>query len=446
MDAVLLSRIQFGFTAGFHFLFPPLTFGMTLLIFILESLFLKSGEEIYRKISAFMVKILGLVFIMGVATGITLEFSFGTNWSRYSRLVGDIFGAPLAAEGILAFFLESVFIGVLFFGRDKISPRLYWLTALLVFVGSHLSGFWIIIANSWMHTPAGYEKVMVDGKLTRLMLTDFSAAVFNPSTVIRFIHVTLAGWITGTLFTAAIAAWYLIKDRHRAEASKLLKISLLVFIIASLAQFGSGHSHSVQVARTNPERMAAFEALWEGRDGAPMSIIGIPVESAQKTYFEIAVPKLLSLLIHFDPNARVPGLNDFPADERPPVFLPYMSYHAMVGMGSLFAALAAFGILLLVTGKIYSARWYLWAVVLSAPLPLLANEFGWIAAEVGRQPWAIYKILRTADAASVVVPAWQILASLIAFALVYSLLFAIFIVLLMKFIKKGPEDARGGAY
>ena len=446
MDPVLLSRLQFGFTAGFHFLFPPLTFGLTLLVLALESLSLKSGEEIYRKISAFMVKILALVFIMGVATGITLEFSFGTNWSRYSRLVGDIFGAPLAAEGILAFFLESVFIGVLFFGRDRVSPRVYWLTSLLVFIGSHLSGFWIIIANSWMHTPAGFEKVMVNGTLTRLVLTDFSAAVFNPSTLHRFFHVTLAGWITGSLFAAGIAAWYLIKDRFRDEASKLLKISLSVFMAASLAQFASGHGHAVQVANTNPERMAAYEALWEGQNGAPMSLIGVPVESEQKTYFEISVPKLLSLLIHFDPDARVAGLADFPADERPPVLLPYLSYHVMIGLGSLFAALTGLGLLLFITGKIYTARWYLWALLLSAPLPLLANEFGWMAAEVGRQPWAIYKILRTADAASVVVPAWQILASLIAFALVYALLFAIFMVLLVKFVKKGPDTAKGGTY
>ena len=446
MDAVILSRIQFGFTAGFHFLFPPLTFGLTLIILILESLYLRKGEEIHREISSFLVKILGLVFVMGVATGIVLEFSFGTNWSTYSRLVGDIFGAPLAAEGIIAFFLESVFLGLLLFGRDRVSKRVYWFAAFMVFLGSHLSGFWIIIANSWMHTPAGYEKVIVDGRLTKLVLTDFYAAVFNPSTVIRFIHVTLAGWITGSLFAAAIASWYLLKKRFTEKASLLLKLSLIVFIITSVLQFGSGHSHSVQVARTNPERMAAFEALWESKEGAPLSLFGIPVASERKTYFEIAVPKLLSLLVHLDPDARVQGLAEFPEDQWPPILLPYMSYHIMIALGSLFAGLAAMGFLLLVIGKLRSSRWFLWSIVLAAPLPHLANEFGWIAAEVGRQPWAIYKILRTADAASVVVPAWQILASLIAFAVVYAMLFAIFFTVLFKFIRKGPDDIKADGY
>jgi cytochrome d ubiquinol oxidase subunit I len=442
MDPVLLSRLQFAFTAGFHFLFPPLTFGLGLVILVFETLALFKQAELYRRISAFLVKILALVFVMGVATGITLEFSFGTNWSNYSRLVGDIFGAPLAAEAIIAFFLESVFIGVLFFGRDKVSPKMYWLSALLVFLGSHLSGFWIIVANSWMHTPAGFEKVITDGKITKLVLTDFTAAVFNPSTVYRFIHVTIAGWMSGTLFAAGIASWYLIKDRHREEAKKILQISLGIFIACAFLQFASGHAHAVQVARTNPERMAAFEALWETQSRAPMSLVGIPVQSERKTYAEISVPALLSLLIHFDPNGTVPGLSEFPEHEWPPVLLTYFSYHVMIALGSLFAAISGVGMLLFLTGNIYSARWYLWGLMFAAPLPLIANEFGWIATEVGRQPWAIYRILRTADAASVVVPAWQILASLIAFAVVYALLFSIFLYLLVNFIKKGFGDAK----
>lgn len=442
MDPVLLSRIQFGFTAGFHFLFPPLTFGLSLLIVIFESLWLKKKEDLYKRISSFLVKILALTFVMGVASGITLEFSFGTNWSQYSRLVGDIFGAPLAAEAIIAFFLESVFIAILFFGIEHVSPKVYWLSAILVFVGSHISGFWIIVANSWMHTPAGFEKVMVDGKLVRLVLTDFSGAVFNPSTLYRFGHVLIAGWISGTIFAAAIAAWHLIKGQYTDEAKNLLKISLAIFIACALAQFVSGHMHAVQVAHTNPERMAAFEALWETKEGAPMSLVGIPVQSEKKTYFEIAIPKLLSFLIHFDPNAKVPGLSEFLEDELPPVFLTYFSYHVMIGLGSLFALLSGIGILLFLTKKIYSTRWYLWAIIFATPLPLVANEFGWIAAEVGRQPWAIYKILKTVDAASVVVPAWQILASLIGFFVIYFFLFAIFLYLLKSLIKKGFTETK----
>lgn len=439
MDVVLLSRIQFAVAAGFHFIFPPLTFGVTLVILVLETLFLKSGEEIYKTISSFLIKILGLIFVVGVATGIVLEFSFGTNWAQYSRLVGDIFGAPLAAEGIFAFFLESVFLGVLLFGRNRVSRRVYWLSAFLVFFGSHLSGFWIIIANSWMQTPAGF--VMEGG---RAVLTDFYDAVFNPSTVIRYLHTMLAGWITGTLFLAGIAAWYLLNKRHEAVSRIIMKISLVIFIFSALAQFVSGHSSAVQVTRTQPEKMAAFEALWNTVDGAPLSLIGIPVESEQKTYLEISIPKLLSLLAYFDPNARVLGLNEFKPDERPPVLLPYMSYHVMIALGSLFALLAAVSTLLLFRGTAYTSKWFLVSMIAAIPLPHLANEFGWIAAEVGRQPWAVYRVLRTADAVSVVVPAWQVLFSLIMFSLIYLLLFAVFVMILLKIIKKGPGAAAEG--
>ncbi|RPI94073.1 MAG: cytochrome ubiquinol oxidase subunit I [Spirochaetales bacterium] len=439
MDVVLLSRIQFAVAAGFHFIFPPLTFGITLVILVLETLYLKSDEEIYKTISSFLIKILGLIFALGVATGIVLEFSFGTNWSQYSRLVGDIFGAPLAAEGILAFFLESVFLGVLLFGRNRVSRKVYWLSAFLVFFGAHLSGFWIIIANSWMQTPAGY--VMEGG---RAVLTDFYAAVFNPSTVIRFLHTMLAGWITGSLFLAGLAAWYLLNKRHEAISKIIMKISLIIYIFAALAQFVSGHSSSVQVTKTQPEKMAAFEALWNTTEGAPLSLFGIPVESEQKTYLEVSVPKLLSLLAYFDPNAKVLGLNEFKPDERPPVLLPYLTYHVMIALGALFALLAALGALMLVRGTAYTARWFLIALIAAIPLPHLANEFGWIAAEVGRQPWAVYRVLKTADAVSVVVPAWQVLFSLIMFSLIYVLLFIIFIAILLKIVKKGPGT--GEAY
>lgn len=439
MDVVLLSRIQFAVAAGFHFIFPPLTFGVTLVILVLETLFLKSGEEIFKTISSFLIKILGLIFVVGVATGIVLEFSFGTNWAQYSRLVGDIFGAPLAAEGIFAFFLESVFLGMLLFGRNRVSRGMYWLSAFLVFFGSHLSGFWIIIANSWMQTPAGF--VMEGG---RAVLTDFYAAVFNPSTVIRYLHTMLAGWITGTLFLAGIAAWYLLNKRHEAVSRIIMKISLVIFIFSALAQFVSGHSSAVQVTRTQPEKMAAFEALWNTMEGAPLSLIGIPVESEQKTYLEISVPKLLSLLAYFDPNAKVQGLNEFKPDERPPVLMPYMSYHVMIALGSLFALLAAVAALMLFRGTAYTSKWFLVSLIAAIPLPHLANEFGWIAAEVGRQPWAVYRVLRTANAVSVVVPAWQVLFSLVMFSLIYLLLFVVFVIILLKIIQKGPGAAAEG--
>ncbi len=433
MDVVMLSRIQFGLAAGVHFIFPSLTLGVTLLVLLFEYKFYKTNDELFKTISSFFIKILGLVFALGVATGIVLEFSFGTNWAQYSRMVGDIFGAPLAAEGIFAFFMESVFLGVLLFARNRVSKKVYLLSAFLVFFGSHLSGLWIIIANSWMQTPAGYT---IEGG--RAVLTDFWAAAFNPSTLVRYVHVIIAGWISGSLFAAGVGAWYLIKGQHTREAQKILQTAIIVFCIMSLIQFASGHLHAVQVTNLQPEKMATFEALWETQKGAPMSIIGIPVESEKKTYFEIKIPKLLSLLAYFDPDAEVKGRDAFPEDELPPVLLPYFSYHIMIGLGSLFALISIIALILLVRKKLYDAKWFLYVLLCAIPLPIIANEFGWIAAEVGRQPWAVYRVLRTVDAVSTVVPASHVLLSLIIFSLIYLLLVVLFITILLKIIKKGP--------
>ncbi len=438
MDAVLLSRIQFAVAAGFHFLFPPTTFGLTLIIFILESLYLKYGDEVYRRVSDFLIKILALVFVLGTASGITLEFSFGTNWSNYSRVVGDIFGAPLAAEGVFAFFLESMFLGVLVFGRNRVSKKLYWWSSFFVFFGSHLSGLWIIIANSWMQTPAGYK---MEGGVARL--TNFFEAAINHSTVIRYIHTIAAGWVTGSLLVAAIAAYYLLKKVHVEEAKLLFRKAFAVFAIVSILQLFLGHFHSVQVATYQPEKLAAYEALWNSERGAPLALFGFPHGGKQKTYLYIGIPKLLSFLIHFDANAEVKGLNEFPEDERPPVFLPFVSYHIMILLGLWFIALAIWG---LVKGKkAAESPALLKAVLYSVPLPYIANTFGWIAAEVGRQPWAVYKIIKTKDAASVVVPAGQVAFTLLFFIVIYTLFLVVGIHFLKKIVRKGPA-AEGYGY
>lgn len=435
MDAVLLARIQFGLTAGFHFLFPPTTFGLAFVILVLETLYLKKQEEIYKNISKFLVKIFGTVFVMGVATGITLEFAFGNNWSEYSRMVGDIFGAPLAAEGVFAFFLESVFLGILVFGRNRVSKKAYWFSAFLVFFASHLSGLWIIIANSWMQTPAGYK--IVAG---RAVLTDFFQAAVNHSTFVRYFHTIAGGWITGSLAAAAIAAWYLLKKKHLKQSLILLKVSLAIFIVTAILQLGIGHWHAVQVAETQPEKMAAFEALWETEQGAPFSVFGIPDEQKQKTHLNIKIPKLLSFLIHFDPNAEVKGLNEFPEDERPPVFLPYVSYHLMILFGLIFIILALIGIYLMARKKLADTPKFLKFILLALPLPYLSNELGWIAAEVGRQPWAVYKVLRTSEAASPVVSAGAIVFSLIIFTAIYTLIAVGGIAVIKRAIRQGPEE------
>jgi cytochrome d ubiquinol oxidase subunit I len=435
MSSVFLARLQFGLTAGFHFLFPPTTLGLTLVILILESLYLRKKVEIYKDVSSFLVRILGVVFVMGVATGIALEFAFGNNWSAYSRAVGDIFGAPLAAEGVFSFFLESVFIGILVFGRRRVTPKVYRLSAFLVFFASHLSGLWIIIANSWMQTPAGFRM-----EAGRAVLMDFFQAAFNPSTVVRFVHTILGGWITGSLLAAAIAAWYLLQGKVRAKASVLLKASLAVFIVAAVLQLGSGHVHSVQVTRTQPEKMAAFEALWETRTNAPFTVFGIPDEKAEKTRLAIRVPGLLSFLAGFDTHTKVLGLHDFPKEERPPVLLPFVGYHLMILFGFLFILMAGLGIILSARKRLADSRWYLKLLIFAIPLPFLANEFGWIAAEVGRQPWAVFRVLRTVDAVSKVVPAGDIVFSLILFTAIYALVAVAGVSIILKLVRHGLDE------
>ncbi len=441
MDAVFLARLQFGLTAGFHFLFPPTTLGLSLLLVIIEGLYARTKNEVYRRLSVYLVRILGTVFVMGVATGIVLEFAFGNNWAAYSRTVGDIFGAPLAAEVVFSFFLESVFLGILVFGRNRVSPKTYRLSAFLVFFGAHLSGLWIIIANSWMQTPAGFR--MEGG---RAVLDNFWQAAFNPSTVVRFVHTILGGWTTGALVAMAVAAWLLLKGRSAAAAAALMKTSLAVFAAAAVLQLGSGHAHSMQVTKTQPAKMAAFEAQWETMDGAPFTLFGIPDEKNERTLLAVRIPKMLSLLVYLDPGGRVLGLNEFPKDERPPVFLPFAGYHLMILLGLLFILMGAAGVWLQARKKLGTSRRYLKLLLFAVPLPYLANQTGWIAAEVGRQPWAVYRVLRTSEAVSAVVPAGNILFSIILFCVLYALIGAAGLAVILRTIRGGPdgEAAAGG--
>jgi cytochrome d ubiquinol oxidase subunit I len=435
MDPVILARIQFALTVGFHYLFPPITFGLTLVILILETLYLRTNLERYKELSSFLIKILGLTFVMGTVTGITMEFSFGTNWSQYSRLVGDIFGAPLAAEGVFAFFLESGFLGVLLFARQRISKKAYWLAAFLVFFGAHLSGLWIIIANSWMQTPAGYT---LQG--SRAVLTDFFAAALNPSTLPRYLHAVVGGWITGAFLVAGIGAWYQLKGRHLESARWLMRVGLGVGLLATIVQAGIGHWHSVQVAQTQPEKLAAYEGLFDSKNGASLALFGIPDESNERVLFYIGVPKLLSFLINFDADSRVMGLREFPHDQWPPVMVPFMTYHLMILLGLFFIGFTLLGLFLLRRGRLESTRWFLLLMLWAIPLPHIANETGWIAAEVGRQPWAVYHVLQTADAVSVVVPAWQVLLTLVGFAIVYLLLSILYVGAVLRVVRRGPGE------
>ncbi|MCE5210073.1 MAG: cytochrome ubiquinol oxidase subunit I [Deltaproteobacteria bacterium] len=434
MNALLLARIQFAFTVGFHFLFPAMTLGTTLIILISETIYLIKKDETYRKITDFLVRLLGLIFVIGAATGIVMEFSFGTNWSGYSRAVGDIFGPILAAEGVIAFFLESVFLGVLIFARSKVSPKVYWLSALLVFIGGHLSAFWIVVANSWMQTPAGYT-INEAGKI---VLGDFNAAVFNPSTMARFAHTVIASWITSAIMVAGIAGYHVRKGLHGESARTLLKIGIILFAFTPLLQLGAGHVHAIEVINMQPEKAAALEGHFNTTRGAPIYALGFVDEQNRKTY-GIYIPKGLSFLYNFDWNSEIRGLNDFPEENWPPVNFVFQVYHIMVGIGMLLIALGLLGAYLLWRGKLYENKFYLFVLLFLIPLPHIAHETGWIAAEVGRQPWIIYKLMKTAGASSVVVTGGEIMFSLVMFFLIYLLLAVMFVKLFIKIVQKGPE-------
>ncbi len=440
MDAVVLARIQFGLTAAFHFLYPPVSIGLAWLIVYIGWRYLRTGQAVYDEMTRFWVRILALIFAVGVATGIAMEFQFGTNWSTYSRFVGDIFGSPLAAEGVFAFFLESTFMGVLILGRNRVSKRVYWLSALMVAVGSTLSAFWIIVANSWQQTPTAYT--IVGG---RAELTDFWAAVFNPSTLPRYGHTVVASVLSGAFFMAGISAWYLLKGRHVEFAQRSLTVAVVAAAVFSLAVLGVGHFHAVQVAETQPAKMAAFEGVFKTESGAAMVFFGIPDVRNQAIRLRIAVPKLLSFLISFDPNATVAGLDRFPRDLWPPVEITFYAYHVMMLLGFYFIAISLVGVYLLWRKRLFDNRPYLKVMLASMLLPLLALEFGWVAAEMGRQPWVVYGLLKTADAASVVVPAGQILFTIIMFVGIYSLLLALLVYLILREVKRGPVSLSGAA-
>ena len=434
MDAVLLARIQFALTIGFHYIFPPITIGMAWLIVWMLGRHLKTGDPLYQTMARFWIRVFALSFAIGVATGITMEFQFGMNWARYSRFVGDIFGAPLAAEGILAFFLESSFLGVLLFGEGRVSARVYWFSALMVAVGSTLSGFWIVVANSWQQTPAGFH--IVNG---RAELTDFWAAVFNPSTVPRYLH-TIDGALTaGAFFILGLSAWFLLRGEHREFAKKSLSMALVAGFAASVVQVPLGHYHAVQVTQTQPVKLAAFEGLWESGPSAPMLLVGLPNPEQERTDFALAIPGLLSIVVGGSTDTWVAGLKEFPRDVWPPLYLTFFSFHLMVGLGLFFIAFTGLGLFLLWRQKLYDNKLFLRVALLSIPLPVIANELGWIAAEVGRQPWIVYELMRTDEAFSTVVPAGQILTSIILFSVVYALLFCLWIFLLRRKLRAGPE-------
>ena len=435
MDQVLLARIQFAMTIGFHFIFPPLTIGLAWMLVIFEAIGWKKKDEVYAAIGKFYGKILGLIFAVGVASGIVMEFQFGTNWAEYSKFVGDIFGAPLAAEGVFAFFLESTFLGLYIFGREKVSKGTHWFSIFMVAVGSTISGFWILVANSWQQTPAGY--VIRNG---RAELTDFWASVFNPSTMPRFYHTIDAALISAAFFVAGVSAYYLIKNKHIEFAKTSLRFAIIFGLIVSILEvFPFGHEHAKQVAETQPEKFAATQGLYTSQEGAPIAIFAFPTDHPPKLKVPIEIPGLLSWMAFGDFKAKVKGINEFPRENIPPLFLTFVSYHNMVLLGLYFIFIMALASYLLYKKKLFENKKILTVLKWSVPLPLIAIQLGWIAAEVGRQPWIVYQLMKTKDAVSFTVGTGELLFSIILFALIYILLGSVFLTLLFKKIKHGPE-------
>ncbi|MEW6509667.1 MAG: cytochrome ubiquinol oxidase subunit I [Bacteroidota bacterium] len=437
MDAVLLARLQFALTVGFHFLFPPITIGLAWLLVVVETLGWRKKDEAYVRIGKFFGKILGLTFALGVATGIVMEFQFGMNWEKYSRFVGDIFGAPLAAEGVFAFFLESGFLGLYLFGRGRVSRGVHWFSSLMVAVGATISAFWIIVANSWQQTPAGYE--IRNG---RAELTSFADAVFNPSTLVRYFHTVDAALVTGAFFMAGIAAFLILRGKEFELAKKALRLGVIVGLVASILQVVPfGHEHARQVARTQPEKFAAIEGLYTSQTGAPIVLFAYPMTKPPELKATLEIPGVLSWLAFGDPNAPIQGINEFPPYDIPPLWLTFVSFHNMVVLGVYFIIIMKIAAWKLFRGTIWSSPKLLKLLVWSIPLPLIACQLGWIAAEVGRQPWIVYHLLRTSDAVSVTVSAGEILTSIILFGLVYLFLGSLYVYLLVRKLKQGPEPA-----
>jgi cytochrome bd ubiquinol oxidase subunit I len=433
MDAVLLARIQFAMTIGFHFLFPPLSIGLGWMIFISEMFGRKNRD--YKAIGYFFGKVLGLIFAVGVATGIVMEFQFGTNWSEYSKFVGDIFGAPLAAEGIFAFFLESTFLGLYIFGRKKVSKGVHVFSSLMVAVGATISAFWIIVANSWQQTPAGFII-----RNNRAELTDFWAAVFNPSTLVRFFHTVDAALISGAFLWAGISAYMILKNKQVDIAKVSLKFAIIFGLIVSLLEvYPFGHEHGRVLAKYQPEKFAAIMGLYTSQSAAPMALFAFPTDMPPDLKAKIEIPGMLSWLALGDVNGRLKGINEFPRENIPPLFLTFVSYHNMVILGMYFILLMALSAYKIYKKTLWENKKLLKILFWSIPLPLAACQLGWMAAEVGRQPWIVYHLLKTKDAVSITVGAGEILFSIILFALIYILLFSVLFVLLKKKINNGFE-------
>lgn len=432
MDLVTLSRLQFAATTMFHFLFVPLTLGLTIIIAYMETKYVRTGDETYLEMTKFWAKIFLVNFAVGVVTGITLEFQFGTNWSRYSAYVGDIFGSLLAIEATATFFLESTFIGVWIFGWKKLSKKAHAAVMWLVAIGSNMSAVWILIANAWMQSPVGYT--IRNG---RAEMVDFFAVITQQFAIYKIIHTISAALVLSSFFIMGVSAYHLLKNNHKEFFTKSFKTGLGFGLVFSIVVFILGDMNGVLVAEKQPSKLAAMESLWETTDKAPVYMFAWPDEENEENSVEIgAIPGLLSFLVKHDFNAVIPGLKEFPKEDRPPVLVTSFAFKGMVGLGTIFILLTIIG--WFKRNKLQESPLFLKAMIVAIPLPYLAIQFGWIVTEIGRQPWIVYGLVRTADAASPVATS-QVAFSLIAFIVVYSVLGAAGFYLMYQKAIKGPD-------
>jgi cytochrome d ubiquinol oxidase subunit I len=432
MDVLLLSRLQFTATTLFHFLFVPLTLGLSVLVAIMETQYVRTGNAAYLRMTRFWGKLFLINFAVGVVTGITLEFQFGTNWSRYSAYVGDVFGSLLAIEATAAFFLESTLIGVWVFGWKKLSAKVHATVMWLIAGASNLSAVWILTANGWMQHPVGFAI-----KNGRAELQDFAAVIFNKFSLLQILHVLPASLLLAAFFVMGISAYHLLKKQDVEFFTKSFRLGLVFGFIFSIVVALEGDFHARHVTETQPAKLAAMESLWETTENAPIYLLALPDEKNEKNAIQIgAIPGLLSFLGHHDFNAEIKGLKDFPKDERPPVLLSFLSFRIMVALGTLFPLVTLIGIFL--RNRLLENPWYLKLMLFAIPLPYIAIEMGWLLAEVGRQPWIVYGLMKTSIAVSPIATL-QVALSLAAFIGVYGLLGALGYFLIIKYAKKGPE-------
>lgn len=432
LDALLLSRLQFAFTIAFHIIFPSFTIGLASYLAVLEAIWLKTGREVYRELYFFWSKIFAVSFGMGVVSGVVLSYQIGTNWSRFSELTGNVTGPLLAYEVLSAFFLEAGFLGIMLFGWNRVGPKLHFAATVLVAIGTLISAFWILSANSWMQTPTGHE-MRGDVFIAR----DWLEIIFNPSFPYRLVHMVLAAYLTTALVVAGVAGWYLVRGNHRESAGIMLKMAVAMLAIVGPLQVFAGHEHGVNTLEYQPRKIAAMEGHWETQRGAPLILFAVPDAEAETNHYEIEIPKLGSWILTYDADAEVRGLKSWEKEDRPPVLLPFYAFRIMVGIGTLIVIAGLAGAWLWYRGRLTETRWFLQFCRLISPLGFVAVLCGWVVTEVGRQPYVVYGLLRTADSVSPVATG-SVGATFIAFCIVYTIVFCAGAYYLTRLLEAGP--------